>query len=399
MTGVQITDLAGLYRCNKCGTCTTICPLYNHTQHEGMAARGKVALIEAVVDGTLPVTRALRDRLSDCLLCGACKKSCPCSVPTTDLFLEARAEVAKEVGLPPFARVALTGLGSPALLNVGTWGGALLQKTGAFGWLPHISRPPYQSRNLPAAPDGAAKMRVAYFAGCMMNFVYADVAEATHRVLVHNGCRVEAPKVRCCGMPNLAMGDREGGLRHARHNVDALTGYDAVVTDCGTCGSMLKDYGKLLKDDPEYAEKAAAVAGRVYDIAEFLVKFGFAEPRRKVQARVTYHDSCHMAREQKVTAQPRQILKSIPGVSFVEMKGADVCCGGAGSFAFTHPELGRRVGATKAANIRATEAEVVATGCPSCSMQISGALRRAGVSAALRHPVELLARSYGLMED
>ncbi|MFS8640872.1 MAG: (Fe-S)-binding protein, partial [Symbiobacteriaceae bacterium] len=367
------------------------------TQHEGMAARGKVALIEAVVDGTLPVTRALRDRLSDCLLCGACQKSCPCSVPTTELFLEARAEVAKKLGLPLFSRTALTGLGSPTLLNLGTWGGALLQKLGALRWAPRVARPPYRSRNLPTGPETGAKMRVAYYAGCMMNFVYADVAEATHRVLVHNGYRVESPKVLCCGMPNRAMGDHEGALRLARHNVDALAGYDAIVTDCGTCGSMLKAYGKLLAGDPEYAEKAAAVSGRVYDVAEFLVKLGYAEPRKKVEARVTYHDSCHMAREQKITAQPRQILRSIPGVTFVEMKDADVCCGGAGSFAFTHPELGRRVGASKAANIAATGAEVVATGCPSCAMQISAALRRAGVSAAPRHPVELLARSYGLM--
>jgi len=399
VTIVQITDLAGLYRCNKCGTCTTICPLYNHTQLEGMAARGKVALIEAVVDGTLRVTPALRDKLSDCLLCGACKKSCPCSVPTTDLFLEARKEATRELGLPLFSRAVVTAFGSPALLGMGTWGGALLQRMGALGWAPPISRPPYQSRRLPAGPETGAKMRVAYYAGCMMNYVYADVAETTHRVLVHNGYRVESPKVECCGMPNRALGDHEGALRHARHNVDALAGYDAIVTDCGSCGSALKEYGHLLAGDPGYAEKAKAVSNRVYDVAEFLVKFGYAEPERKVEARVTYHDSCHMVREQKVAKQPRDILKSIPGVDYVEMKGADVCCGGGGSFAFTHPELGRKVGATKAANIRDTEATIVATGCPSCSMQIAASLRQAGVKAQLRHPVELLARSYGLLED
>lgn len=394
---MQITDLAGLYRCNKCGTCTTICPLYNHTQFEGMAARGKVASIEAVIDGTLKVTPALRDRLSDCLLCGACKKSCPCSVPTTDIFLEARAQIAKELGLTPFAMAVTTAFGSSTLLGMGTWGGALLQKMGALGWVPPISRPPYQSRQLPAGPETGAKMRVAYYAGCMMNYVYADVAEATHRVLVHNGYRVESPKVQCCGMPNRSLGDHEGALRHARHNVDALTGYDAIVTDCGSCGSALKEYGHLLAGDPEYAEKAAEVSRRVYDVAEFLVKFGYAEPERKVEARVTYHDSCHMVREQKVAAQPRQILKSIPGVTYVEMKGADVCCGGGGSFSFSHIDLGRKVGSSKAANIAATEATVVTTGCPSCSMQIRSSLQRAKVDADLRHPIELLARSYGLI--
>jgi len=364
-----------------------------------MAARGKVASIEAVLEGNLKVTPALRDRLSDCLLCGACKKSCPCSVPTTDLFLEARAQVAKELGLTPFGWFVVTAFGSPALLNMGTWGGALIEKMGLLKWAPPISRPPYQSRQLPPGPEKGAKMRVAYYAGCMMNFVYADVAEATHRVLVHNGYRVESPKVVCCGMPNRSVGDHEGALRHARHNVDALTGYDAIVTDCGSCGSALKEYGHLLAGDPEYAEKAAEVSRRVYDVHEFLVKFGYAEPERKVEARVTYHDSCHMVREQKVAAQPRQILKSIPGVDYVEMKGADVCCGGGGSFAFSHIDLGRKVGASKAKNIAETEATVVATGCPSCSMQIRQSLQRAKVDADMRHPVELLARSYGLIGE
>lgn len=397
MKTLQITDLAALYRCNKCGTCTTVCPLYNHSQHEGLAARGKVASLEAAVEGTLPVTPALRNRLSDCLLCGACKASCPCSVPTTDLFLEARAEMARELGQPLFDKAALGTLGSPGLMGMGSWAGALLQSAGALGWAPPIARPPYRSRQLPSGPAEGAKARIAYFAGCMMNWVYADVAEATHRVLVHNGYRVESPQVECCGMPNRSMGDHEGALRHARHNIDALMGYEAIVTDCGTCGSALKEYRKLLANDPEWAEKAEAVAKRVYDVAEFLHKFGYAEPNRSVKARVTYHDSCHMAREQKVKEQPRQILNAIPGITYVEMKGADVCCGGSGSFAFTHPELAQKVGSSKAASIANTEAAIVATGCPSCSMQIRASLQRAKVDATLRHPVQLLAQSYGLI--
>ena len=163
---VQITDLAGLYRGNKCGTCTTICPLYTHTQHEGMARGGKVALIEAVVDGTLQVTPALRDRLSDCLLCGACQKSCPCSVPTTDLFLEARAEVARQLGLPLFSRAALTGRGSPAAAEPRHLGAAgRCKRWGPSAAAPPIARPPYQSRRLPSGPETGAKMRIAYYAG------------------------------------------------------------------------------------------------------------------------------------------------------------------------------------------------------------------------------------------
>lgn len=390
-------DQDALFKCNKCGSCTAVCPLYEQTLHEGMAARGKVATLEAVSDGRLQVTEAVRDRLGDCLLCGACKQKCPGSVPTTDLFLTARAEIVKERGLPLWAKAFLGALGSPALMGLGTRAGLVLQKMGGLGFAPPIAARPYRSRQLPTTPPEGARMKVAYFAGCIMNWVYADVAEATHRVLVHNGYHVEAPAVECCGMPNLGMGDREGARRLARHNIDVLSGFEAVVSDCASCGTALKAYGELLADDPAYAEKAKELAGRVFDVSEFLVKFGYKSPEGEVPVRVTYHESCHLGREQKVKQQPRQLLRSIPGVEFVEMKDADVCCGGGGSFLFTHPELAGKIGGSKAANIKATGSSIVATGCPECSMQIRMSLRNNGVKAEVRHPVQLLAESYGLV--
>lgn len=374
----------------------SVCPLYEHSLHEGMAARGKVATLEAVIDGTLPVTEALRNRLSDCLLCGACSQICPSSVPTTALFLEARAEIARELGLPIWTKAMLGALNSPTLMAIGTTAAGLMQRAGALGFAPPIARRTYRSRNLPKAPDGGGRMRVAYFAGCIMNSVFGDIAEATHRVLVYNGYQVEAPPVECCGMPNRGMGDLEGARRLARRNIDLLSSYEAIVNDCSSCGTALKAYAELLADDPVYAAKAHTLAGRVYDVSEFLVRFGFVPPDREVPARVTYHDSCHLVREQKVKEQPRQLMRAIPGLQFVEMKGADVCCGGGGSFSFTHPAMGKKVGQEKADNVRATGAAVVATGCPGCSTQIRSMLRSAGVEATVRHPVELLAEAYGL---
>ncbi|MGE5673997.1 MAG: (Fe-S)-binding protein [Mycobacterium leprae] len=386
-----------LFRCNKCGSCTATCPLYEQTKQEGMAARGKLALVEAALEGNLPVTPALRDRLSDCLLCGACKVSCPSAVPTTAIFEAARAEVAEKLGLPLWQKAFLFALDSPSLLGVATRTGGLVQQTGLLSFAPPIARCPYRSRRLPNLTGEQAKATVAFFVGCLMNTVYADVAEATHRVLVHNGYRVETPAVGCCGMPNRGMGDREGARRLARQNIDALARYETVVTDCATCGSALKEYGALLADDPAYAERAKGLAGRVYDIAEFLVRFGYEPPAGELPVRVTYHESCHLGREQKVKAQPRQLLRSIPGLDFVEMSGADACCGGGGSFAFTHPELGRQVGAAKGESIEATGAPIVATGCPGCSVQLRNLLRHQGSTAVVRHPVQLLATSYGRM--
>jgi len=402
-----------VYRCNKCGACTSVCPLYECTAREGMAARGKVALLEAALERELPVSQGLRARLGDCLLCGACRETCPSLVPTTELFAEARAELAKELGQPIWAKVLLRSLASPVLMRAGTALLGLLQRVrldGLFGSLPgfpsvkavlravpRIPAVPYRRRHLPAQNGAGPSVRIAYFAGCFMNWVYADVAEATHRVLVHNGYRVESPPVACCGMPHRALGDLEAARRLARRNVDLLAGYAAVVTDCASCGSALKAYGEILADDPEYAGRAKGLAGRVFDISEFLVRHGYRRPERSLPLRVTYHDPCHLGREQGVREQPRQILRSIPGLELVEMKDADMCCGGGGSFALTHVDLAERVGRRKAASIVSTGAEAVVSGCPSCLSQLRAMLGGRRARTAVCHPVQLLARSYGLL--
>lgn len=403
-----------VYRCNKCGACTAVCPLYECTAREGMAARGKIALLEAALEGELPVSRRLRARLEDCLLCGACAQSCPSLLPTTELFLEARAGLAKELGQALWARLLLSSLDSPALMGAASAVLRLLQRArldrvlgplagssvvgAALAAAPRVPVVPYRRRRLPVQHGARASMRVAYFAGCFMNWVYADVAEATHRVLVRSGYRVESPPVDCCGMPHRALGDLEGARRLARRNVELLGGYDAVVTDCATCGAALKGYGRLFAGEPEYEGRARDLAGRVFDICEFLVKYGYRSPEGEVRLRVTYHDPCHLGRGQGVREQPRQVLRSIPGLELAEMRDADACCGAGGSFALTHPDLAHEVGQRKAAAIAATGAEVVASGCPSCLSQLRAVLGAGpGEGVVVCHPVELLARSYGLV--
>jgi len=195
-------------------------------------------------------------------------------------------------------------------------------------------------------------------------------------------------------MPHRVYGDIGAALRLARKNVAALERYERIVTDCATCGAALKEYRHLLKDDPAYRDRAEAVSARVADISEFLVKNGFPGPPGAVPLRVTYHDPCHLVRGQGIKSQPRELLKAIPGLTFVEMKGADVCCGGAGSFCVTHPELSQGVGDVKAENVLATRADVVVSGCPSCLTQLRAVLRTRGASTRVCHPVELLAESY-----
>jgi glycolate oxidase iron-sulfur subunit len=411
---MEFSELAALFKCNKCGSCTSVCPLYQNTVQEGMAARGKLALLEAVADGRLEAGEPVRAKLEDCLLCGACAQNCPSFVPTTDLFLEARAGLTKDLGLPVAIRMLLTALQSPALMSLGTPPLALLQRAGIprimleqlGGLLPDAVRaglrsmPPAPLRSfrarvqrLPTNGDGR-KGTVGYFAGCFMNWGYADAAMATRTMLTRGGFRVEVPAVVCCGVPHRAYGDMEAAQDLARKNVAALETYDHVVTDCASCGAALKEYKHILKDDPAYRERAERLSSRTSDISEFLMKQGFPMPQGRVPLRVTYHDPCHLVRGQGIKSQPRDILRAIPGVEYVEMKGADVCCGAAGSFCVTHPALSEDVGSNKADSILETKADVVVSGCPSCLTQLKAMLTAKRSKVKVMHPMELLAESF-----
>jgi glycolate oxidase iron-sulfur subunit len=227
-----------------------------------------------------------------------------------------------------------------------------------------------------------------------MNWGYADAAMATRNILTRGGFRVEVPAVVCCGVPHRAYGDIEAARDLARKNIVALEKYEHVVTDCASCGAALKEYKHLLKDDPEYRERAEKVSGRAADISEFLVKQEISKPQGQVPLRVTYHDPCHLVRGQGIKSQPREILQAIPGIEYVEMKGADVCCGAAGSFCVTHPALSEGVGSNKAESILETKADVVVSGCPSCLTQLKAMLAAKGSETKVMHPMELLAESY-----
>jgi glycolate oxidase iron-sulfur subunit len=200
--------------------------------------------------------------------------------------------------------------------------------------------------------------------------------------------------VKCCGMPHRVYGDADAARQLARENIQVLERYAVIVTDCASCGAALKEYRDLLADDPDYRERAREVSAHVADISEFLMKQGPSLPQGNLSRRVTYHEPCHLGRGQGVKTQPRDLLKFIPELEFVEMKGADVCCGGAGSFCVTHSDLSEKVGAKKVESILATRVDVVASGCPSCISQLTALLRSRGVNIRVCHPVELLAESY-----
>jgi glycolate oxidase iron-sulfur subunit len=233
--------------------------------------------------------------------------------------------------------------------------------------------------------------------GCVMPLTYPQVHEATVRVLARNGCRVLVPASQgCCGALHLHAGDREAARTLARRNIDVFLagGADYIAVNAAGCGSTMKEYAELLADDPTYAERARQLSGRVRDISELLVELGFVPPQGRVDESVTYQDSCHLVHAQRVRDAPRRILRSIPGLRLVEMALPDRCCGSAGIYNLTQPEMSRRLLADKMTDALATGCGVIATANPGCQLQLELGVRLHGDAQRVVHLVELLDRAY-----
>lgn len=246
-------------------------------------------------------------------------------------------------------------------------------------------------------PD--AKMRVAFFTGCMINYVYTDTGKAVMNVLQRNGVEVVIPALQnCCGAPIRINGEYETAKAMAKANIDVFLKeeVDAVVVACGTCGLTLKEeYSELLAEDPDYAEKAKKLGAMVKDFTELVVSLeGFKDEMGSLPLKVTYHDPCHLVRGMKVKEQPREIIKSIPGVVFQEMNKPDTCCGSGGSFSLYHYDLSSKINDNKVIDINQTGAEVLVTGCSACRMHIADGLNRQNLSVKVMHTAQLLEMAY-----
>ncbi|MFI5266621.1 MAG: (Fe-S)-binding protein, partial [Chloroflexota bacterium] len=257
-----------------------------------------------------------------------------------------------------------------------------------------------------APPDGwfrskQRKYRVGLLSGCIMSIAFAGVDRATVRVLNRNGCDVfVAPAQTCCGALHAHDGDRETARELARRNVDAFgrEQLTAVIMNAAGCGAMMKDYGELLHDDAAYAERAAAFSSRVKDVTEFLVSIEFDRDFGRLDRTVTFQDPCHLAHGQRIREAPRTLLRAIPGLRLVEMRDSDRCCGSAGIYNITQPELSRRFMAEKAQSAAETGADVVVSANPGCIIQVEAGLRQRGSQIAVKHIVEILDEAYQLGE-
>jgi glycolate oxidase iron-sulfur subunit len=418
--GKQLSTLAEMVeKCNRCGFCQAGCPTYKASGLEWQVARGRVALVRDIIDGRADLLEdEIREALGSCLRCGGCTTHCPPQVETAQIIDKAMEELVRLKGEAWVSKVIFRNvLPNSGMLNSA---GKLIwfaQATGlqlaakSLGLTKVMGENAHKAQDtLPKIPSMTArqmlpsmmrpvpnrKYRVAYFIGCGTNLVFPELAAATVRVLYANNTEVLIPEVVDCGKPPMVYGDTEAARTLARKNIDALYGMDvdAIVSDCATCGSFLKEYPKLMAEDPLYVDKAKAVAAKMKDVSEFLAGIEFNTEMGEVKTKVTYHDPCHLVRFQKVSAQPRKLLKSIPGLEFKEAEEADMCCGGAGSFFLTHYELSQQVLSRKMGNVAKTGADYLATGCPGCMMQLGSGLKKHDVPMQLIHTMQLLDKAY-----
>ena len=406
-----------LYKCVHCGLCLPHCPTYIETGMETESPRGRLALMRGVKEGQLGLTERLVGHMDLCLQCRACEAACPSGVPFGRLMAATRTQVSMHAPQSFLGRVAKGMvferlLPHPGRLRLAARGLWVYEKSGwqwvtratvlrLFPKLREAERqlPPIPSSFFPSLgdetfrPQGEATRRVGMLSGCVMPLLYGRANLATVRVLTRNGCEVTSPRAqRCCGALHAHNGELEGARVLARKNIDAFmaAGVEAVVVNSAGCGAMMKEYGDLLKDDTQDAERARKVSARVKDVTEFLVSLPFEKPQGKVEARVTYQDACHMAHAQGIRSAPREILGSIPGLELVEMEASDRCCGAAGIYSVTQGEMSRRLVEHKVESVKATGAEIVVTANPGCMMQLESGLRRAGSSVRVAHVVEIL---------
>ncbi|MBA2286292.1 MAG: 4Fe-4S dicluster domain-containing protein [Ktedonobacteraceae bacterium] len=437
-------------QCIHCGFCLPTCPTYAVLGVEMDSPRGRIYQMQAVAEGRLEISPDFVDHMYCCLGCRACETACPSGVQFGKLIEAAREQIQLEVAYPTLHiageraewPVQADTLESPKtrlmrriffdvmlpsrLITMLVFAGlklyqrsglqALMHRTGLLDLANALPTPfrgqlktpeslmasargPLLPRPLPEITPalGRRRYRVGFISGCIMDQVFRDINEATIRVLTANGCEViTPPQQQCCGALHIHAGEAAGGRELARRNIDVFDQYDcdAIILNSAGCGANLKEYGHLLRDDPAYAGRAERFSAKVKDVSEFLASIEWNRDMGAVPLTVTYHDACHLAHGQKIRQQPRQLLKAIPGITLVDLKEADWCCGSAGIYNITNQDMASQLLERKINNILATGATVIATGNPGCMMQIAMGARERGLPMEVVHPVQLLDDAY-----
>jgi glycolate oxidase iron-sulfur subunit len=388
--------------CVRCGFCLPTCPTYVLWSEEMDSPRGRINLMEARLDGTVALNQTVVQHFDRCLGCMACVTACPSGVQYDKLIELTRERVEVEYERSPSER-GLRSLLFAVLPHRRRLRAALaLAPVGRALPLPRTLRalvelaPPWRSPEWPpevVPAVGERRMRVGLLAGCVQSVVFGAVNVATARALAAHGCEVVTPRRQsCCGALHVHAGRRDEGRALARQTITSFerAGVDLVVTNAAGCGSNLKEYGFLLADDPRYAERAEAFAGRVRDVSELLAEQTPQQELSPLPVSVAFQDSCHLAHAQQVFDPPRAVLRRIPELQLREAAEQAICCGSAGIYNIVQPDAARALGDRKAGHVLATGAEAYASANPGCLIQVSKALGRAGRPLPALHPIELV---------
>lgn len=425
-SGTDALDETELYKCVHCGFCLQACPTYVETGLETESPRGRIALMKAVTEGRIGITPSVVRHWDLCIQCRACEVVCPSGVPYGNLIEATMAQVGSRRKMGLLARLAMHISMKRLLPHQGRLtflAGALrMYQRSGLQWLvrkshllrlipgnaaalesslPSISSTSFKADGRTVPARGEVRARVALLSGCVMPLVHGPEMDAVVRVLTRNGCEVSVPETQvCCGALNSHVGDLDTTRNLARRNIDSFLegAFDAVVVASAGCGSRMKEYGHLLRDDAEYSEKALRLSGMVKDVHEFLVGLPFDPPKARLDYRVTYQDSCHLANPQRITDQPRALLRSIPGVDFVELPNAAMCCGGGGTYTVTERDLSIKVLESKMAAVEQIGIDVLATANPGCVIQLQYGASTDGMPIMVKYVTDLLDEAYSLEE-
>jgi glycolate oxidase iron-sulfur subunit len=399
--------------CVHCGFCLPTCPTYLLWGEEMDSPRGRIYLMSIGLEGE-PLDQEMAGHFDRCLGCMACVTSCPSGVQYDKLIEATRQQVERRhprsrgeralramiFGLFPHPR-RLRAMRGPLELYRRSGLQRLVRRSGLLRrlpagvaamerLLPDMGSAERVPRCTPAA--GTVRRRVGMLTGCIQRAFFPQVNAATVRVLAAEGCEVVAPRQRCCGALSMHAGREAEAQAYARAMIDAFeaSGVDNVVVNVAGCGSSMKEYGHLLRDDPAYAERAAAFSAKVRDLSELLVELGPVAERKPLDISVAYHDACHLAHAQGVRAQPRQSLAAVPDLQVREIGESEICCGSAGIYNLLQPEAAVELGDRKAGNVLATGADLLVTSNPGCMLQIKASLRSRGTDLPMAHVAEVL---------
>ena len=406
-------------KCMKCGFCTFTCPLYQETFEESDVARGKIALVREVLNGNLDFSNDIFNKIQSCLLCRSCVTNCSIHVATDRIILAARIDGTNHRGISPFERLLFRRLlPKRKLFGHAVRLASRLQKvipqsnvSGTIRHLPDFLTGAIKGRNIPALPSKFLRDRipevnrpprgtgvrstVGFFSGCGLDFMYPGHGIDLIRFLTTNGVEVHFLKKQgCCGAPVLFRGHSRTAREMAARNVELFKDYDVILTACATCGSVLKEYADYYggKEDANQFESFSA---RIVDINEYILdvlfqtdtEYGAGE--EYAGKTVTWHDPCHLSRYQEIRNQPREILRRISNIEYVEMANADRCCGMGGSFSLYHYDLSQKIAQKKIESIKASGADIVATACPGCLLQLNDALKKNNMETKAVHIMNL----------